>query len=80
MHSLNYVRYLDDAKFIPKSGLNQDEKSEIAWRREKNILPFIKDHQKRGVQEFVWVFPFFMFLVWLVYAGILLLRTILGSG
>ena len=80
MHSMNYVRYLDDAKYMPKTGLNQEEKREIAWRRDKDILPFIKDHQKRGVQEFVWIFPFFMFLVWLIYAGILLARSILGSG
>ena len=51
MHSLNYVRYLDNAELMPSTGLSQAEKSELNERREKDIFPFIKDHQKRGCRN-----------------------------
>lgn len=76
MHSLNYVRYLDNPKLMPRTGLNQAEKKEINERREKDIFPFIKDHQKRGVQEFIWVFPLLLLGVWFLYAFILFIVQI----
>jgi hypothetical protein len=80
MHSLNYVRYLDNAELMPSTGLSQAEKSELNERREKDIFPFIKDHQKRGVQEFIWIFPLLLVIVWLLYAAILFIVQTFGAG
>ena len=80
MHSLNYVRYLDNVKFMPTSGLDQAEKDELNQRREKDIFPYIKDHQKRGVQEFIWVLPLLLFFIWFIYALILLVDQTIGAG
>ena len=80
MHSLNYVRYLDNAELMPSTGLSQAEKSELNERREKDIFPFIKDHQKRGVQEFIWIFPLLLLIVWLLYAAILFIVQTFGAG
>ncbi len=80
MHSLNYVRYLDNAELMPKSGLNQAEESELNERREKDIFLHIRDHQKRGVQEFIWIFPPLLLIVWLVYAAMLFVDQVFGAG
>lgn len=73
IHSLSYIRYLDDPTTIPRAGLTQEEKKEIKERAEKKALLIFKDHQKRGVQEIMWPFPFIMLVAWLGYAFFLLL-------
>lgn len=80
IHSLNYIRYLDDASLMPASGLNEAETQELNARREKRILLGIKNHQKRGVQEFIWIFPILLLVIWLVYASMLFVDQVLIAG
>jgi hypothetical protein len=80
MHSLNYIGYLDHAELVPKEGLSATERTEIKERRERNLFLGVKDHQRKGVQEFIWVFPLLLLFAWMGYAIILFIVQVFCAG
>jgi hypothetical protein len=72
IHSLSYIQYLDNPNSIPRTGLTQLEKKDITARADKKVLLGLKDHQRQGVQEIMWPFPFVMLLAWIGFAVFLL--------
>jgi hypothetical protein len=80
IHSLTYIKYLDHPELIEESKLSKNEKQELVERSSKRVLLGMKDHQRLGVQEVVWVLPILVFISWVIYAFVLLFASLFQAG
>jgi hypothetical protein len=77
MYIVRYVDYLDELSKcgtsvkMDASNLSEQQKNDLRYRVNVCIVPWIKDHQRSGVQIPLLSFLFLNFVVWLVYSGVL---------
>lgn len=68
IYKMRYVHYLDNPSALRESQLSRVRKKELYDRAHKRVLEgTFSVHQRKGLQDFVWILPLANTLIWLLY-------------